>query len=330
MSTGHEPVIGAADGSTVEAGTRLLSPGRTVRPVSAARRGPVRALLAACRPRQWVKNLLVAAAPGAAGVLGHPAALGRTGAAFGLFVAASSGTYLLNDTVDAEADRRHPTKRRRPIAAGELSPAAALVAAGVLLVAALCLAPVVGGWALGTVVAGYVALTLAYSFRLKQIPFVELACLSLAFVLRALGGAAATSVPVSPWFLVVTSAGALLLAAGKRSAELHLLGSASHGHRRSLAAYPPRLLQAIRQAAGLAAVAGYLLWALWRGAHAPHAVSFAFFGLSALPFALAVAVLERHLARGDGGAPEELALRSRSLQALALVCAALVALGIYT
>lgn len=325
MTTGHESVLGVGAGP--EPVAPLLAPHR---PTTDRGRGTGRALLVACRPRQWVKSLLVLAAPGAAGVLGHPGALGRTGAALGLFVAASSGTYLLNDALDAEADRRHPVKQKRPIAAGELAPATAVAAAAVLLGTALAFAPLVGGWALGAVVGGYVALTLAYSLRLKQIPFVELACLSLAFVLRALGGAAAAWVPVSPWFLVVTSAGALLLAAGKRSAERHLLGDAGRGHRRSLAAYPPALLRGIRLLSAFVAVAAYLLWALWRGAHANGAVPFAFLGLSAVPFALAVAVLEHHLARGDGGAPEELALRSRSLQTLALACLAFVAIGIYT
>lgn len=327
MSTGHESVLGTGRGPRSAAPVLATQPPA---PVARQARSTARALLAACRPRQWVKSLLVLAAPGAAGVLGHPGALARTAAAFGLFVAASSGTYLLNDTLDAEADRRHPVKRQRPIAAGELAPTTAVATAVVLLVAALALAPVVGGWALSAVVTAYVALTLAYSLRLKQIPFVELACLSLAFVLRALGGAAAAWVPVSPWFLVVTSAGALLLAAGKRSAERHLLGDAGQGHRRSLAAYPPGLLRGVRLVSAVVAVAAYLLWALWRGTRAAGVVPVAFLGLSAVPFALAVAVLERHLARGDGGAPEELALQSHALQALGLACLAFVAVGIYT
>ncbi len=335
MSTGHEPVLGtdrrAALGraGAPEPAHLVVTDGSPGQAPTPGRRGPARALLAACRPRQWVKNLLVLAAPAAAGVLGTAGSLGRALAAFGLFVAASSGTYLLNDTVDAEADRRHPAKRHRPIAAGELSPAAAVASAAVLLGLAVGLAPLVAGWRLAAIVGGYVVLTLAYSMRLKQVAFVELACLSLGFVLRAVGGAAATSVPVSPWFLVVTSAGALLLAAGKRSAELHLLGTAGGGHRRSLAAYPPWLLRAIRLVAAVVTVVGYVLWALWRGAHA-HTVSFAFFAASTVPFAAAVAVLEGHLARGEGGAPEELALRSRTLQLLALACVAFVATGVYT
>jgi decaprenyl-phosphate phosphoribosyltransferase len=305
-----------------------------VRPeaANARRKGRIVAFLVACRPRQWVKNLLVLAAPAAAGVLGHLAQLGRTGAALGIFVAVSSGTYLLNDTIDAEADRRHPIKRQRPIAAGELSARAATVAAGALLVAGLLGAAFLAE-ALGIVVGAYVALTFAYSLLLKRVPYLELACISLAFLLRALGGAAATGVPVSPWFLVVTSAGALLIAAGKRGAELDLLGSAGREHRRSLAAYPRGLLRGIRMAAGAVAVVGYGLWALWRGTEASragHEHDVVLLLLSGLPFALAVVLLERLLERGDGGAPEELALRSRPLQVLGLACVALVAAGIYS
>lgn len=330
MSAGQEPVLGTDPGPARLEGSRTLVTGipGSARYRPGAPRRPARALLAACRPRQWVKNLLVLAAPAAAGILGDPGALGRAGAALGLFVAASSGTYLLNDAIDAEADRRHPVKRHRPIAAGELSPPAAVAVAVALLAMGVGLAAPVGGWPLVAVLGGYEALTLSYSLALKQVAFVELACLSLGFVLRALGGAAATAVPVSPWFLVVTSAGALLLAAGKRSAELGLLGAGSGGHRRSLAAYPPWLLRAIRLVAAAVAIVAYLLWALWRGAHAGP-ISLGFLALSAIPFALSVGVLERHLARGEGGAPEELALHSRSLQVLALACFACVAVGVY-
>ena len=183
------------------------------------------AVLRTARPRQWPKNLLVFAAPLAGTSLGRRDGLAYALVAAAAFCVASVAVYLVNDVADAERDRRHPVKRRRPIAAGELSKSHAVA------VAAACIAvAVAAGFAIRTpllsvIIGGYVASSLLYSLVLKHIPVVELLFVASGFVLRALGGAAATRVPPSGWFLLVCSLGALLVATAKRYTEMAVLGS---------------------------------------------------------------------------------------------------------
>jgi len=192
------------------------------------------------RPHQWTKNLLVFAALVFAQRLGHPGDIVRAAAAFLLFCAASSATYLFNDVCDAESDREHPIKRRRPIASGALPARTALLAA-----TALGLTAVVGGLALrlpmAGVVAAYLALQLGYSLFLKHVVIVDVLCIALSFVLRAGAGAAALDVEFSSWLMICTALLALFLALAKRRHEL-LLTDDPHNHRRSLAEYSPQML----------------------------------------------------------------------------------------
>ncbi len=178
--------------------------------------------LRSLRPKQWLKNVLVFAAPVAAGMIDERTTLLHTIAAFACFCAAASATYLLNDAVDVEADRRHPVKRHRPIAAGSLPVGVAFAMAAVLLVVG------VGGAFLtardfGITVVGYLALTTAYTTKLKHIPVLDIVAVAAGFVLRAIGGATATGIPISEWFFIVTSFGALFMVAGKRHGELSLM-----------------------------------------------------------------------------------------------------------
>lgn len=299
--------------------------------VGSTRSSTARALLRAVRPRQWTKNLLVFGAPATASQLSHPGQLARSVLAFGVLVAASSATYLVNDVVDAPADRLHPTKRLRPIAAGTLPVAVALGAAGLLLAIALAVAAVIA-LPLLAVVAAYLGLTFAYSLGVKHVPVIELAFVSAGFVLRAAAGGAATHVAISPWFLIVTSAGALLIVAGKRSAEMATLGDASAAHRSALEVYPPAFLRSTRLLAAAVAVTSYCLWVFERASQivpAHKADNVVFFELSAIPFVLALLSIELAVESGRGGAPEELALKDRPLQILGLAWIALIALGIY-
>jgi 4-hydroxybenzoate polyprenyltransferase len=202
---------------------------------------PVAALIASMRPEQWTKNLLVFAAL----IFGHrlfdPAALGRSLAAFFIFCVLASVVYLLNDVSDREADRKHPLKKRRPIASGEVSPGAALTLAGVLAVAALAAAVWVRlEFALVAVV--YLALSAGYSRMLKHVVIVDVLTIAIGFVLRAAGGAVAIAVPMSHWLLVCTILLALFLALSKRRHELTLLADSAAGHRRILEEYNPYLL----------------------------------------------------------------------------------------
>lgn len=290
------------------------------------------ALLEAARPRQWLKNVLLLAAPAAAGVLFRPAVLGRTAAAFCLLVAASAATYLVNDVVDRERDRQHPVKCRRPVASGRLQPPLALAAAAVLAGVALLGAAGVGGARLAATVGAYLVVSVAYSLWLKGIPLVELACVASGFTLRAVAGGAAAHVPVSPWFLVMTSFGALLVVAGKRTAEQQALGAAQTAHRTCLAAYPPEFLRGVRALAMSVTVTTYCLWVFARAAlleRSDHGEDLIWFQLSIIPFVLAVLALELAIRGGRAGAPEDLALSDRMLQVLGAAWAVLLLCGVY-
>ena len=301
--------------------------------VAPPRRALLFPLLTATRPRQWIKNLLVFSAPGAAGLLGRPAVVGRTAAAAGIFLIASAGTYLVNDAIDAPSDRRHPEKRRRPIASGELSAGLAIGVGSSLLVLSIVAASFLAGLALAAVLGAYVVTSVTYTIWLKRVAVVELACVSAGFVLRAVAGGVAVHVPISPWFAIVTSAAALLVVAGKRSAEIDVLGRAGASHRQVLDHYSTSYLRSVRMIAASVAIISFCLWAFARAAHIDPGRADAdnvLFELSIVPFVLGILSVELAIETGDGGAPEELVLHNRVIQALGVACLALVAVGIYT
>jgi decaprenyl-phosphate phosphoribosyltransferase len=287
------------------------------------------ALVAVARPKQWVKNLLVFAAPGAAGVLSHGNVALRATGAFAIFCLAASGTYAINDSLDAASDRSHPTKRLRPVAAGEISARLAASLGAAALAVSVVLAALLSGWRFAVVIAVYAAISVAYSLRLKHEPVIDLACVCAGFVLRAIAGGIVANVALSDWFLIVTSFGSLLVVAGKRSAEHAELGELRAAHRPTLVAYPPTFLRSVRLIAAGVTLTAYCLWAFERarlsgGGHHP-----IWFELSIVPFVIAVLHVELRFEWGQGAAPEDLALGDRVLQVLGLVWVALFAIGVY-
>jgi decaprenyl-phosphate phosphoribosyltransferase len=319
-------IAGAAGQESVEPGATV---GAEVSKVPSRHTG-LRALVHAARPRQWVKNLLVFVAPAAAGVLRHPDAFLRTLATFGIFCLAASGTYLLNDVVDAEADRLHPDKAHRPIASGALSPSLAAATSAVLLASALACSFLLAGWPLGLVIGIYVVINVAYSLRLKREPVVELAAVASGFVLRAIAGGVATHVGLSSWFLVVISFGALFLVIGKRSAEHATLGEARGSHRQVLSEYSTSFLEAALTLTAAVTATAYCLWAFDRGGLAERAGHrLVWIELTVVPMILGVLYVLRLLDAGKGGAPEELALNDHFLQVLGVVWAVCLVIGLY-
>jgi len=277
-----------------------------------APRGGAGAYLRLARPKQWVKNVLVVAAPGAAGVLGEPAALARTAGAFVCFCLAASGTYFLNDAVDADADRRHPVKRNRPVASGAVPVRNAVIGGIVLIVAALALAFAIR-WALALVVAGYLLQTILYSLWLKHEPVLDLAAVASGFVLRTIAGGVAVGVPISPWFLIVAGSASLFMVTGKRHAELVELGDAATGHRRALEGYSQAFLGYVRAVASSVTVLAYCLWAFEKSDAVGNPV---WFQLSIVPFTLGILRYALLVERGGGGTPEDLVLSDRVLLGL--------------
>lgn len=282
-----------------------------------------RAILSASRPRQWAKNLLVFGAPAAAGALLNPGVLADATLAFVAFTLAASGTYLINDTIDASADRLHPTKRHRPVASGELSGRAA-VAAGSAAIALSSIPTLwIGRGAFTATLIAYVVLTISYSLWLKRVAVVDLVVVASGFGLRAVGGAFSIAVPISQWFLIVTFFGALFVVAGKRFGEQQRLGANAGTHRETLAAYAEFYTQHVMTLSSGITLVGFGLWAHDHGYLTAwwFLASFMFLVMVLLRFALLV-----HAGASDD--PVEIAWSDQPLRVLTLIFLVLVVGGI--
>lgn len=223
-------------------------------------------LVLAMRPRQWAKNLLIYLAffftlgqHGGDGVVDDLSLFGKATLGLVLFSLLSGATYLLNDLMDIQGDRLHPTKRLRPLASGRLSPTVATASAAVFTGLAIGLGFVLDiGFGVVTVV--YLALTAAYTFQLKNMVILDVMAVAGGFVLRAAAGALVIGAPISPWLYVMTSLGALLISFGKRRSELAHLGEAGAGHRRVLNDYSIAFLDQLIVVVAPATVLAYTLY----------------------------------------------------------------------
>lgn len=284
-----------------------------------------RALVKQARPKQWAKNLLVFAAPGAAGVLDNGSSLWRALVVFVAFCMVSSGTYYWNDLLDVESDRRHPTKRYRPIASGAVPIGLARVVGTVLLVGGIALSAV-PQWPTAIVLAIYVVTTSMYSSVLKHIAVVDLVTVASGFVLRAIAGAVGTDVPMSTWFLLTTSFGSLFIVAGKRYAELRELGDEG-SVRSTLEEYSLDFLRTVLSVSCGAALVSYCIWAFDTKELA--GTTWPFYELSIVPMATALLRYTLIIEQGHGAAPEEIFASDRTLQVLGLVWVIVFGLGVY-
>jgi decaprenyl-phosphate phosphoribosyltransferase len=284
----------------------------------------LRALVRTGRPRQWIKNLLVAAAPLAAGRLLDLGVARTVGLAFVAFCVTSAGIYLVNDIRDAPLDRAHPTKRRRPIAAGDLPVRLAAVTAALLLPAGIGLGFLVAR-GLGTVITLYVVISLAYSFLLKDQPVIDLTVIAAGFVLRAMAGGLATGIPLSNWFLLVTSFGSLFVAAGKRYSEAERVGNGGASDTRaSLARYTVSYLRFVWGTTAGVTLTGYALWAF----EMSRTTGRIWPAVSMVPLVLGLLRYAMDIDAGTAEAPEEIVLRDRVLQVIVVSWLILLALGV--
>lgn len=273
-------------------------------------------VIKAIRPRQWVKNVLVAAAPLAAwGTYAHynyRDVVIQIAVAFVVFSLGASSIYLINDVRDVEADRQHPTKQFRPIAAGVVPEWLAYTLSAVLAAMSLGIA-----WLLtpnlALVMAVYIGMQLGYCFGLKHQAVIDLSIVSSAYLIRAIAGGAATNTHLSQWFLLVVAFGSLFQAAGKRYAELQLAERTGAKIRRSLENYTSTYLRFVWTLSATAVVVCYGLWAFERD----HGKA-GWFVVSMIPFTIAILRYAVDVDGGVAGEPEEIALRDRVLQVLFL------------
>ena len=279
-------------------------------------------LVRSLRPRQWVKNLLVLAAPLAAGEVLTADVAAACLVAFVSFCLMSSAVYLVNDVSDLEADRLHPVKSKRAIAAGEVSVRVALVTAALLGVAATAIATA-ERWQLGLLVVLYAAVQVAYSLWLKHEPVLDLALIAAGFVMRAVAGGLAAALPISDWFLLVTAFGSLFMVAGKRYSELHTVG-AEAATRRSLVRYTDSYLRSVWSIAAAITLVGYSLWAFERADEG----SGPWLALSIFPFTVGILRYAVDIDRGLAAEPEDIVWADHGLQLIGLAWLVLVCLGI--
>jgi decaprenyl-phosphate phosphoribosyltransferase len=283
-------------------------------------------MLLALRPKQWIKNLLVFAAPAAAGKILDPTVDLEALLAAIFFIMVSSGLYLLNDCVDIESDRRHPKKRYRPIPSGEISIKQAQIFALLLLLAGNVAPFFLLRYQLGVVVVTYSAITASYIFYLKQEAVLDIATVALGFLLRAMAGGEAANLTLSNWFLIVASFGSLFMVSGKRYSELVVLGDEAGRHRRTLDVYSKGYLNFIRSISAGVTITAYCLWAFDK----PTVVhnNALLIELSIVPFVLAVLRYSLVIEEGLAGAPEDVVLSDRPLLILGLLWAVLLIFGI--
>jgi 4-hydroxybenzoate polyprenyltransferase len=222
-------------------------------------RSRARAAFAALRPRQWSKNLLLFAGLIFAAKLGDVTRWLEALLAFGVYCAASSAAYLVNDVRDAEHDREHPVKRLRPVASGELPPATALGLAAVLAAAAFGGAAVLGLGSVGFL-AAFLVLQAAYTAGLKHIVLIDVLAIAGLFVVRASAGAEGVDVRISPWLLICTGLLALFLALAKRRAELVLVGAEETPGRPVLEGYSLVLVDQLVTMVAASTVIAYSLY----------------------------------------------------------------------
>ena len=282
------------------------------------------ALLRLMRPQQWVKNLLVYLALIFARRVTDLPAIGRVTVAFCAFCLAASAIYILNDLMDRERDRNHPRKRLRPLASGVITSAqaialmvACLVGAGILTVALAMRIPLAGDpfarWGGSAALfvlcmVAYVVLNALYSLWLKHVVLLDIFLIAAGYVLRALAGAFVIPVPISPWFYLCITFGALFLALGKRRAELLLLNDDAYSHRRNLREYTLPLLDQLIMIVVTCTLISYSLYT-FQGENASHDLM--------LTIPLVVFGLFRYLyliyVKAAGDRPDELFWRDRQI-----------------
>jgi decaprenyl-phosphate phosphoribosyltransferase len=282
-------------------------------------------LVKAVRPRQWVKNVLVLAAPLASAQLAHLAVLEKVGLAFVSFCLAASAVYLVNDSVDVAEDRAHPVKRNRPIAAGVVPVPVALSLASVFVLASLAVARLASVELL-IVIGVYIAVQLGYCFGLKHQPVIDICIVASGFLIRAIAGGAATGIPLSEWFLLAAGFGSLFMVAGKRYAEFELTARTGAKIRKSLERYSASYLRFVWTLSAAVLIMTYGLWAFEiRAAHHNSVWSV----ISIVPFVVAVLRYAVDVDGGNGGEPEEIALGDRVLQVLAVLWLVALVVAVY-
>ena len=284
-----------------------------------------RGLAREARPKQWIKNLLVLTAPLASGTITHEQTLGPVAIAFLAFCLAASAVYYANDALDVEADRAHPTKCNRPIAAGIIPIRLAWVCVAVLATAALAVAYLDNGATLA-VIAVYLAMHLSYSAWFKHVLVLDLVLVAAGFLLRSMVGGIAADIPLSQWFLLTTGFGSLFMVTGKRYSELKLMGDDVALTRKSLADNSASYLQFVWQMAAGLTILTYSLWAFQMS---EGAAGVPWHEISIVPWTFVFLRYAMFVDSGKAGEPEDVVLGDRMIMILGALWLTCFAFGVF-
>jgi 4-hydroxybenzoate polyprenyltransferase len=287
----------------------------------------MRNILATLRPQQWVKNFVLLAGLIFSQNLDKPDFILKSLAAFALFCLLSSSVYIFNDIMDVESDRKHPLKSARPIAGGRIK-----VSTGVFLFVLLALASFGLSLWLNPLFAltglGYFVLNLLYSVYLKNVVIIDVMCIALSFVIRAVAGAVVIGVEISAWLVVCTTLLALFLGFGKRRHELVLLEDGATGHRKSLSEYSPYFLDQMISVVTASTVVAYAFYTLspevkvkLGASHMELTIPFVLYGVFRYLYLI-------HQKEG-GGSPTRMLLTDRPILANVILWLAAVVLIVY-
>ena len=274
------------------------------------------------RPTQWTKNLIIFAALIFGQRLLDSSAVLTSITAFAVFCALSGVVYLVNDVADREADRKHPIKRMRPIASGDVPVSVALATAAVLGLVSLGVAFLVRP-EFGLIAAAYLLLLGSYSGPLKHVVIIDVLTIAVGFVIRAAAGAVAIQVEIGHWLLIVTLLLALFLALSKRRHELVLLAGGATSHRPILQEYSPYRLDQMISVVTASTLVAYAFSTI-----SPEVIAKLGTDKLGLTFPFPLYGIFRYLylvhQKEGGGSPSDMLMNDRPL----LVCVGLWALAV--
>lgn len=270
------------------------------------------------RPSQWLKNLMLFFPPFLGGEILLPGVLAKSGMPLISFCLASSSTYVLNDILDRERDKSHPRKRNRPIPSGAVAISTAIILFLLLVIAALILAVNVSVVFLSILLA-YLLVAILYSIFLKNLPIVDLFCISAGFLFRLQAGGEAFHVAVSEWLFLSVFLLSIFLSTGKRLCEKNALGEDARNHRKTLESYPPGFLDGTMYMTGGAVLVTYTLYVIEHDVLI-YTVPLCCFGLLRYIF---------RVKSGLGGDPTESLLKDVPLFVVGILWAVMVGWGIY-
>ncbi len=281
----------------------------------------ITAYLTMMRPSQWLKNLMLLFPPFLAGRALLPGILTRGLPVFCALCLVSSAGYIFNDLLDRTRDLHHPQKCLRALPSGAVSVRGAALFSALLLVSGLSLASL-ASFHVMLLLLGYAAVSLSYSLALKNMPVVDLFCISAGFLIRLQAGGDLFQVPISAWLFVTVFLLAMFLSTGKRLSESRALGDVAGDHRISLARYPEGFLAGSLYMTGCSVLVTYTMYAL-NALNKPRlifSVPLCLFGL--LRYMLRVS-------SGKSGDPTESLLKDRVLFVVGLLWIAMVVWSLY-